>query len=292
MGRRVEIVGKRFGGYEVLALLRYDRTAGGTRVAVYRVRCIGCGAELERRDSALRSNQGGCAACKRRADSAASAAGYKHPLHHTWWGMITRCHDAKSGGYAHYGARGITVCAAWRGGTSAAVLGTVAGFRRFLSDMGPRPPGTTLGRIDNDGPYSPENCRWETPEQQANNTRRNVRITVGAVTQTATQWGRALGRPPAPQAVARKYGVTPEFVVATWLQSADRRAVADALGVPRHRKTEEQKAATRAASRARASARMQDPGWQERQREAQQQLATACDAWWDFLVDLELSEDL
>jgi hypothetical protein len=75
--------------------------------------------------------------------------------------MIGRCHDPKSDGYKKYGARGIVVCERWRKDSQA-----------FLADMGERLAGLTLGRIDNSGHYEPGNCRWETMEQQANNTRR------------------------------------------------------------------------------------------------------------------------
>jgi hypothetical protein len=61
-------------------------------------------------------------------------------------------------------------------------------FDKFLADMGERPDGTSLDRINSDGNYEPKNCRWTTPQQQARNTRRNVTVTIDGQAKTVAEW--------------------------------------------------------------------------------------------------------
>lgn len=82
---------------------------------------------------------------------------WKNPLYPTWHTMMKRCYDPKNAKYERYGGRGITVDDRWHD------------VANFIADMGERPPGTSLDRKDNDGPYSVDNCRWATAVEQARN---------------------------------------------------------------------------------------------------------------------------
>lgn len=104
------------------------------------------------------------------------------PLYRVWQAMKARCYQRRCGVYEYYGGRGIVVCDRWR-----------TSFATFAADMGPRPAGATIDRIDNDGPYAPENCRWATKIEQMNNTRRNTHVTVAGETMTVAEAARKTG---------------------------------------------------------------------------------------------------
>lgn len=111
--------------------------------------------------------------------------GYRpSPTYSVWLGMIARCTKPKNASYARYKAAGITVCERWRT------------FDHFLADMGERPDGKTIERIDNNGIYEPSNCRWATMKEQANNRRTTVRLEYGGRTLLLSEWAKELGLKP------------------------------------------------------------------------------------------------
>lgn len=96
-----------------------------------------------------------------------------HPLYHVWRGMIDRCRNPRFKQWHDYGGRGITVCEEW----SIPVIG----FHKFVSDMGPRPDGYTLDRIDNSLGYSQTNCRWASKKEQQRNQRVTRKVIIEGV---------------------------------------------------------------------------------------------------------------
>ena len=95
----------------------------------------------------------------------------------SWASMKKRCLDPNHEAFSRYAGRGITVCERW-----------LNSFENFLADMGPRPIGKTLERIDNERGYHPDNCEWATPSKQMSNTRVSIVLTIRDVTMSLPLW--------------------------------------------------------------------------------------------------------
>lgn len=107
---------------------------------------------------------------------------YGAPEYKIWAQMRARCTNPEHPSWRYYGGRGVRVCAAWEK------------FENFIHDMGRRPSDRhSIDRTDNGLLYSKETCRWATRSEQANNTRRNVRIAYQGRTKTLTEWARTFG---------------------------------------------------------------------------------------------------
>lgn len=105
-----------------------------------------------------------------------------NPTYRTWIAMRSRCNHPKNVAYKNYGGRGIKVCERWNNS-----------FENFYADMGDRPLGIGIDRIDNNGNYEPGNCKWSNPKEQNNNRRDNAVFTYQGRTQTLTQWADEYG---------------------------------------------------------------------------------------------------
>jgi hypothetical protein len=192
--------GDRFGRLLAVSFLE---SRGWTRLWVCR---CDCGAEKIVRAGNLRSGHTTSCGCFRRENSAqlgrnVSASNVTHGMSKTrmygiWEGMMSRCYSEKNRAYHNYGGRGIGVCERWHK------------FEGFLNDMGERPDGLTLDRIDNNGNYSKSNCRWATRTEQQNNLRKNRFVSANGERMTIAQWARRTGLKPATIHTRLRYGWT------------------------------------------------------------------------------------
>lgn len=172
----LEIAWQRFG------FLIAQRRLIGDKLTSWECLCD-CGVSTIVRLSNLRSgNTTSCGCQKYKNRKSGRVPITSLPEYKSWDGMRQRCRNPKDAGYSRYGGRGITVCDRWDS------------FSTFLTDMGPKPsPKHSIERKDNNGPYSPDNCRWATTREQSVNRRSNVSLTAFGRTQVLMDWAREVG---------------------------------------------------------------------------------------------------
>lgn len=160
-----QLSGQMFGRLTVLE--RYGSSNGRVN---WLCRCV-CGVLYEAVSNALTSGHTKSCGCWRDERNASTPEahghakrGYKSPTYYSWSAMWTRCINPNVKSYKDYGGRGIQVCERWKE------------FENFLADMGDRPYGRTLDRINVNGNYEPGNCRWATRKEQAMNTQRASKL--------------------------------------------------------------------------------------------------------------------
>lgn len=159
----LDLIGKRFNKVTVVELLGRDKRHN----VIYKCVCD-CGNYLTRARSGLKvTNSCRKCACAKRGFETRKYENLRNwkSAYHSWRGMKSRCLSEKDTHYKYYGALGIGICEEW--------LDSENGFLNFFNDMGERPKGETLDRIDAHGNYCKENCRWADLTTQAYNTKRD-----------------------------------------------------------------------------------------------------------------------
>lgn len=174
-----DLTGQKFGRFSVLKLLGRRIDADVKKNSLYWLCLCDCGTEREVVGKTLVAGESRSCGClkselssKRNLKHGYGKAGKKkRGEYRSWDSMKGRCLNPNDDSYHQYGGRGITVCERWANS-----------FESFLIDMGERPLGTTLDRIDNRGDYEPGNCRWATYLEQQSNRDCNIAVTYNGVT--------------------------------------------------------------------------------------------------------------
>lgn len=183
MGQLIDLTDRQFGRWTVL----YRAENAAPRIACWHCRCR-CGTELPVRAGNLLSGASLSCGCLNEELSTTHGQS-KTRTYRIWIGMRQRCENENRDWYRRYGGRGILVCRRW------------AVYENFLADMGECPPRLTLERNNNDGNYEPDNCRWATRKEQAQNLSTNRYLIYQGRTQTVTQWAEEIGLNPTTVAV-------------------------------------------------------------------------------------------
>jgi hypothetical protein len=186
--RILDLTGKKF---ERLLVVSF---AGRTKHNKIAWNCIcDCGTKTINTSNKLIGNDGpkscGCFRRERSKQQTTIHGNSYVPGYKCWKDMIDRCHNKNCSAYEYYGYRGIAVCDRWR-----------CSFENFLQDMGMRPDNHSIERINNDGNYEPENCRWATMKEQASNRRKakpraKIVIEFNGMQKTIPEWSEYLNVP-------------------------------------------------------------------------------------------------
>lgn len=176
--QKLTLEGKKFGR---LLVLNRIKKQGAKKYSLYECLCD-CGNKIiTRSDTIQKGISCGCF----QKEQVTSHGKSNSQVYKTWRSMKYRCYNENNPAYVHYGHRGIKVCDRW-----------LESFENFYADMGDPPSENhSIDRIDNNGDYIPENCRWATWEEQENNKSTNVFLTYKDETKTMAEWCKKLNMP-------------------------------------------------------------------------------------------------
>ncbi len=189
------VIGTKFGLLTVL-----ERVPSKARAQTRWLCQCECGKQTEVYATHLRSGNTkscGCNHANAHREAITTHGLTKSRTYRTWAMMKQRCLNPSAKDFHKYGAQGITVCDRW------------LSFDNFIADMGLRPEGMTLDRINNDGPYSPDNCRWATLTEQQANRKRTQFLTYNGETLPISEWARRVGMQNKNLYMRIRYGWTP-----------------------------------------------------------------------------------
>ena len=207
-----DLTGKRFGRLTVIRRAENDRYGN----ILWECVCD-CGGKKITRVNALMSGKATSCGCvqRKRSAKAHTKHGKRHSrLYNIWCNMKGRCNTKSCSFYEQYGGRGIKVCPEWEHDFQAFYDWSMAnGYRDDL----------TIDRIDNDGNYCPENCRWVTVTENARNRPCASRITVDGVTRTRNEWAEIIGMKPAALRSAIRRGRDPETYIREKLKEIEKK---------------------------------------------------------------------
>jgi hypothetical protein len=180
MPREIDLKGQEFGFLTVLS-----KASNHLTYTRWLCKCI-CGVEVIAQTRHLRGGEVKSCGCKSNEMRSVNSGNASHrmsgtPTYKTWQMMHQRCKNPTYDKYDYYGGRGISICERWNC------------FENFLEDMGERPEGLTLDRIDTDGNYEKSNCRWATIDEQLENRKNTVFLLVNDVVMSLKQLANFIG---------------------------------------------------------------------------------------------------
>lgn len=187
MGKFKDLTGMKIGR---LLVLGFADRRGNKNLLYWHCQCD-CGQKVDVSGNSLRSGSVKSCGCYQhecrvsRMSKIATTHGLSKTREYTIWGkMKARCYNKNDTAYLNYGGRGIKICERWKNS-----------FLSFFKDMGNCPVGFSIERIDNDGDYEPDNCKWASHKEQSNNRRSNIKIAAYGEIKSLKEWSEVLNIP-------------------------------------------------------------------------------------------------